>query len=136
MKRAIVIALIGLAFSGVDGAYAFTCTTSGCTFSAKYTEPTTNTAGGPVNLTGTTIYYKLNNGAEKVINVLPTSPNGGGAITQAITEPILAGQKVTVSGQVTGKNAAGESVRAPMAPMTIDRSAEVAPNPPAAGNFE
>jgi len=136
MKRAIVIALIGLTSVGVYGAYAYTTTPTSCTFAAKYTEPTTNRLLGPVNLTGTTIYYTWNNGAEKIIQVPASSVNGGGAITQNITEPCVPGQKYTAAGSVTAKNPNGESIRATLVPLTIDRSAEVAPNPPAAGNFE
>ena len=96
---------IALALLLPVAAYALTLSPTGATFAAKYTEPTTNTAGGPVNLTGTTVYYKVNGGVEKVV-------------------------------QVPASSAAGESVRAPFATLTIDRSGEVAPNPPVAGSFE
>jgi hypothetical protein len=130
----LMLAVVILAFA--SPASAFTCTATGCTFTANYTEPTTNTGGGPVNLTGTTVYYRLDGGAEKVIQVAPSSPAGGQLIQKAIIEPILAGQKVVITGAATAKNAMGESTRATLAPMTIDRSGEVPPNPPVGDSFK
>jgi len=127
---------IALALLLPVAAYAFTLSPTGANFAAKYTEPTQNTAGGPVNLTGTTVYYKVNGGVEKVVQVPASSAAGGAAISKDITEAVLPGQKAVITGQVTGKNAAGESVRAPFATLTIDRSGEVTPNPPVAGSFE
>ena len=117
-------------------AEAFTCNATGCTFTAEYTEPTANTAGGPVGLTGTTVYYKLDGAPEKIVQVPPSSVNGGGVIQRTITEPILPGQKVVITGSVTAKNAAGESARAAFTSLTIDRSGEVVPNPPVGGSFK
>ena len=133
MIRIALVALLVLLPLTAD---AFTCNAAGCTFSAKYTEPTTNIAGGPVNLTGTTVYYKVNGGAEKAVQVPASGVNGGLAISQNIAETILPGQKAVITGQVTAKNAAGESARTTLVTLTIDRSGEVAPNPPVAGSFE
>ena len=131
----ILLALVILALTALH-ADAFTCTATGCTFAAKYTEPTQNTAAGPVNLTGTTVYYKVNNGLERAVQVPASSAAGGVAIAKDITEPILPGQKVTITGAATAKNAAGESTRTTLSSLTIDRSGEVVPNPPVGGSFE
>lgn len=133
MLRVVLAAILMLL---PTSASAFTCTATGCTFTATYTEPTTNTAGGPVNLTGTTIYYRLGTSAEKSVPVAASSLAGGQNIVRAITEPILPGQKVDISAQATAKNAAGESVRLPLATLTIDRSGEVVPNPPVSGSLQ
>ena len=117
-------------------ASAFTCTATGCTFTAEYTEPTLNTAGGPVGLTGTTIYYKLDGAPEITVQVPASSPAGGVLIQRPITVPVLPGQKVVITGNVTAKNPAGESARFAVPALTIDRSGEVVPNPPVGGSFK
>jgi len=129
LTLALLVALAG-------SAEAFTCTATGCTFTASYTEPTTNTASGPVNLTGTTVYYQRDGGPEVAIPVPASGLTGGAAMLKDIVAPILPGQKVVITGAVTAKNAFGESARSPMAPLTIDRSGEVAPNPPVGGSFK
>lgn len=122
----IVLSLLALPLT----ADAFTCTATGCTFTIKYTEPTQNTSGGPVNLQSTKIYYRLDNGSLKAVNVPASSPAGGQVISKDITEPILPGQKVVISGQVTASNAAGEGAASPTAALTIDLSGQVVPAVP------
>ncbi len=133
---AVVLAVVLLAVAAPASAAAFTCTATGCTFTANYTEPTTNTGGGPVNLTGTTVYYRLDGGTEKVVPVPASSSTGGQLIQKVIVEPILPGQKVVVTGAATAKNAMGESTRTTLTPLTIDRSGEVPPNPPVGGSLQ
>ena len=112
-------------------ANAFTCSATGCTFTLSYTEPTTNIAGGPANLTSTTAFYTIG-GTEKSIVTPASSANGGGVITKQITEPILPGQVVTISNaSALATNPAGPSARsAPPVALTINRSGEVVDNPP------
>jgi len=79
----------------VGNAEAFTCTPTGCTFNAKYTEPTTVNTGAPLtNLSSTTVSYQIAvdgaaPGAAKTVSVPASSPNGGGAIVKAIVDPAL-----------------------------------------------
>jgi hypothetical protein len=119
-----------LAFLLASPAWAFTESPTGVTFTVSYTEPTTNTAGGPPNLSNTTIYYKLGTGTESSLVVPATSTAGGGVITKPVTVPILPGQVGTINVQVTASNSAGESVRTGVVSKTDDRSGQVVDTPP------
>jgi hypothetical protein len=111
-------------------AHAFTCTATGCTFTISYTEPTTNTAGGPPQLTSTTAFYTGSGGTEKSVTTPASSANGGQLITKTITEPILPGQSVTITGGAFATNPAGNSARANAGPLAINRAGEVVDNAP------
>src|SRR5258705_13799894 len=88
---------VGVILLTMSSAFAFTCTATGCTFTLSYTEPTTNTAGGPPALTSTTAFYTIGTGPEKSIVTPASSANGGGVITKQVTEPIFPGQSVIVN---------------------------------------
>ena len=111
-------------------AQAYTESPTGVTFTVAYTEPTANVAGGPPNLTQTTIYYKLNAGAESSLVVPASAPAGGGAVSRLVTLPILPGQVGTISVQATATNSAGQSARTPIAAKTADRSGQAVDMPP------
>ena len=117
-----------LASAGV--AQAYTESPTGVTFTVAYTEPTANIAGGPPNLTQTTIYYKLNTGAESSLVVPASAPAGGAAVSRLVTVPILPGQVGTISVQATATNSAGQSARTPIAAKTADRSGQAVDMPP------
>lgn len=121
---------VGLLLASPLPAAAFTCAPTGCTFTISYTEPSTNTAGGPPQLMNTTAFYTVGSGAEKSVVTPATSAAGGQIITKTITEPILPGQSVQIKSTAIGTNAAGASVRSPQATLTIDRSGEVPPTAP------
>ena len=128
MLRLLIALALVVAFA--SPAAAFTCTATGCTFTVAYTEPTTNTAGGPPMLTSTTIAYTVAGGPEKTVLVPASSTNGGGAISRQITEPILPGQVSLVSAQAFATNPAGNSARTPAATLTINRAGEVVDTAP------
>ena len=111
-------------------AQAYTESPTGVTFTVAYTEPTANVAGGPPNLTQTTIYYKLNAGAESSLVVPASAPAGGGAVSRLVTLPILPGQVGTISAQATATNSAGQSARTPIVTKTADRSGQAVDMPP------
>jgi len=102
-------------------ASAWTGSPTGTTFEVTYAEPTRNVAGGPPQLTKTTIYYRLGSGAESSIDVPASSPAGGKTVKRQLTVPILPGQAGTIYVQCTAWNASGESARTAVATKTADR---------------
>lgn len=100
---------------------AWTASPTGATFEVSYTEPKTNTAGGPPQLTKTTIYYRLGTGLERSLNVDASSPAGGATVRRTVTVPILPGQVGTIYVQCTASNSAGESARTNVVSVTADR---------------
>ena len=129
MRR--VLAALVLSLAWVAWAEAFTCTPTGCTFVCGYTEPITNTSGGPPQLTSTTCAYTVSGGGvEKKVTTPATSVNGGGVIAKSITEPILPGHSVTINAAAYATNPAGDSARAAAAPLSINRAGEVVDNAP------
>ena len=125
-----ILVALALSMAWAVWAEAFTCTPTGCTFTVSYTEPTTNTAGGPPQLTSTTIAYTVSGGAEKTVLVPASSANGGAVVSRQITEAIVPGTVGAISAQAFATNPAGNSVRTAAVTLTINRAGEVIDNAP------
>lgn len=144
MTRWMLGAILALLLLTPLTSHAFTCTATGCTFTAKYTEPTTVITGAPLsNLTSCTVHYAIavdggTLGANKLVTVLASSPNGGGQITKAITDTALTpGHNYLIAGAAFCTNPSGNSAdSAPFTALAIPRAGEVPPNPTAVGSFE
>ncbi len=107
-------------------AWALSCTTTNCTFTVTYTEPTANTDNSPeTTLQSTTITYTIapDNGAPGapiVVVVAASSPNGGGVINQPITSTTLVpGHAYTIAGTITATNTAGMGSGTSATPLTF-----------------
>jgi len=129
---------LGLVLLVMRPAFAYTCDTTSCTFSAKYTESATVSTGSPLtNLISCTINYSIStNGAPAVARpavVVPaSSPTGGQVMTKPITDTtLLPGFNYSVNAAVACTNPAGTgaSFAAPT-PLPISRAGEVPPNVP------
>lgn len=132
---AVALAAVALAFAWAPSAEAFTCTTTGCTFNALYTEPTTVQTGAPLtNLTSCTVSYTTAQnggipGPAKTVVVPASSPNGGGAINRPITDAsLLPGHNYAVVARVACTNPSGTGPQgAASVPLPISRAGEVPP---------
>mgnify|MGYP001618843406 CR=1 FL=1 len=103
-------------------AWAYIETPTGVDVQVSYTEPTTTEGGAPLtNLQKTTIYWKLDAGAESAVDVLAALGTGGAAITKTISVPLAACTAGTVSVQATASNTFGESVRTPAVTLAVAR---------------
>lgn len=71
---------------------------SNATFTANYTEPTTNIDTSPLSdLDYTTIYYRINTAVRvKAVDIPATSINGGGVINESFTIEGLIGKETNV----------------------------------------
>ena len=139
-----IVILLAVAFllAGPSTAQAFTCTPTGCTFEALYTEPTVGTTGSPLtNLTSCTVSYSIAIGAgapglAQTVVVPASSPTGGGAIVRPITDSaLIPGFNYTISGGTACANPAGTGPTLSASPLPIARAGEVPPAPPTGGSF-
>jgi len=129
-----LLTLLILGLLDLAPAAAFTCTATGCTFNARYTEPSTNQTGAPLdNLTSCTVAYTTainagTPGLAQAIIIQASSSNGGGTIDQAITDTALVpGHNYTIAATLacTNPSGTGASVAAPA--LAILRAGEVPP---------
>lgn len=143
MTRWILALVAPLVLALAAPAWPFSCTATGCTFFAKYTEPSTVSTGPPLtNLTNTTVTYRVSvdggaPGAPKTVTVPASKPTGGAIINQPITDTsLLPGHDYTISGSATATNPAGTGAALTLTSLPVPRAGEAPPNPPAAGSFE
>lgn len=117
-----IITGIGILLLLVAPAWAYIETPTGVDVQVSYTEPTTTEGGAPLTtLQKTTIYWKLDAGAETALTMLAALGTGGAAITKTISVPLAACTAGTVSVQVTASNTFGESVRTPAVTLAVAR---------------
>jgi len=121
MKR-LTLVLVALLCLAPVVAWGYIETPTGVDVTVSYVEPTAVENGGPLtNLTKTTIYWKLDAGAETAVDVLAALGTGGAAVTQSVAVPLAACTAGTVTAQVTASNAFGESARTPAVTLAVAR---------------
>jgi hypothetical protein len=101
----------------------------GAEIEVTYTEPTQNADNSPIqDLDHTSIYADGGSGANKMLDVPASSPNGGGAVIQRISVPVSDGQEADVSIWATAFDGSGnESAQGTVVTIRIDK---LAPAPP------
>ena len=113
-----------------ERAFALTLTLSGAEITVEYTEPTTNENGAVLeDLSHTSIYYDMGDGAVKAVDVPAANPTGGGVISQAVTVPVTSGMERDVQIWATASDGSGnESAPSETKVVRVDRLAPSAPN--------
>lgn len=116
-------------------AHAYTCSGASCTATLSYTEPSTYVGGNPLtNLQDGQFTYQLNGGANQVLTVPASRPQGGGTINSPLAaQAVAVCTTATLTGSLVMRTSAG-GVSAPTSipPLVFDRTKladGVTPNP-------
>jgi len=145
MRRDLFVAQIGIAALVALGlvllvmrpAFAYTCDTTGCTWSTSYTEPATLTNGQALTdlVTCTATYTVSKDGATPLPAatksfVIPASkPSGGGVVTKNNTDATMLPPHTYAIQETVVCASTAFGTSAPSAPGSLLMNSGVSPNP-------